>query len=242
MKKLGTFLVIAVAAIGLSAAGCKKKKENAGGGSGTAAVGTGSGTAAAGTGSGTAAGTGAGTAAGTGAGTAAGTGAGTAVVAPAAAVDHIKVVAQHVDAAKGPVDVVFNKWAVTKASFDPANLEGGTAEIEVDIASLTTGIGDRDTHLQSPDLFDVAKFAKATVKIDNVKKASETSYTADATFSIHGVEKKVPTKFEVTASTADSVTVKVSQPINRNDFGVGGVPDKVQADVVLDVQLTLKKI
>ena len=200
MKKLGTFLVIAVAAIGLSAAGCKKKKENAGGGSGTAAV------------------------------------------APAAAVDHIKVVAQHVDAAKGPVDVVFNKWAVTKASFDPANLEGGTAEIEVDIASLTTGIGDRDAHLQSPDLFDVAKFAKATVKIDNVKKASETSYTADATFSIHGVEKKVPTKFEVTASTADSVTVKVSQPINRNDFGVGGVPDKVQADVVLDVQLTLKKI
>ena len=229
MKKLGTFLVIAVAAIGLSAAGCKKKKENAGGGSGTAAAGTGSGTAAAGTGSGTAAGTGA--------GTAAGTGAGTAAVAPAAAVDHIKVVAQHVDAAKGPVDVVFNKWAVTKASFDPANLEGGTAEIEVDIASLTTGIGDRDAHLQSPDLFDVAKFAKATVKIDNVKKASETSYTADATFSIHGVEKKVPTKFE-----ADSVTVKVSQPINRNDFGVGGVPDKVQADVVLDVQLTLKKI
>ena len=38
MKKLGTFLVIAVAAIGLSAAGCKKKKENAGGGSGRAAV------------------------------------------------------------------------------------------------------------------------------------------------------------------------------------------------------------
>jgi polyisoprenoid-binding protein YceI len=190
----------------------------------------------------TAAGTGSGTAAGTGSGTAAGTGSGPAAVDPAAAVDHIKVVAQHVDAAKGPVDVVFNKWAVTKASFDPANLEGGTAEIEVDIASLTTGIADRDEHLQSPDLFDAAKFAKATVKVDNVKKVDDKNFTADATFSIHGIEKKVSTKFEVTATTADSVTVKVSQPLNRNDFQVAGVSDTVQSDVVLDVQLTLKKI
>ncbi len=238
MKKLGTFLVIAVAAIGLSAAGCKKKKENAGGGSGTAAVGTGSGTAAAGTGSGTAAGTGAGTAAGTGAGTAAGTGSGT---APAVAADYLKVIGDHVDATKGKVEVTFAKWSVTKASFDPANLEGGTAELSIDPTSLSSGIPDRDAHLQSPDFLDVAKFATVTVKVDNVKKSGEKTYTADATLNLHGVEKKLPVSFDVVNSTADSVTVKTSVPFSRLDYGIAGVQDKVKPELTLEAVLTLKK-
>ena len=249
MKKLGKFLVIAVAAIGLSAAGCKKKNENAGGGSGTAAAGTGSGTAAA-TGAGTAAGTGAGTAAGTGAGTAAGTGAGTAAVdpnagsgaAPAVAADYLKVIGDHVDATKGKVEVTFAKWSVTKASFDPANLEGGTAELEIDAAALSTGVTKRDDHLRSSDYLDVAKFPLATVKVANVKKAGDKAYTADATVNIHGVEKVWNIKFDVVGSTADSVTVKFSQPFSRVDFGVGGTTaeESAKPEVKIEGQLTLK--
>jgi len=244
MKKLGTFLVIAVAAIGLSAAGCKKKSENAGGGSGTAAAG--SGTAAAG--SGTAA-AGSGTAA-AGSGTAAaGSGSGTAAVdpnagsgaAPAVAADYLKVIGDHVDASKGKVEVTFAKWSVTKASFDPANLEGGTAELSIDPTSLSSGIPDRDAHLQSPDFLDVGKFATVTVKVDNVKKAGDKSYTADATLNLHGVEKKLAITFEAVASTADSVTVKTSVPFNRIDFQVAGVQDKVKPELTLEAVLTLKK-
>lgn len=232
MKKLGKFLVIAVAAIGLSAAGCKKKNENAGGGSGTAAAGTGSGTAA---------GTGAGTAAGTGSGTAAvdpnaGSGA-----APAVAADYLKVIGDHVDATKGKVEVTFAKWSVTKASFDPANLEGGTAELSIDPTSLSSGIPDRDAHLKSTDFLDVAKFTTVTVKVDNVKKSGEKTYTADATLNLHGVEKKLPVSFDVVGSTADSVTVKTSVPFNRLDFQVAGVQDKVKPELTLEAVLTLKK-
>ena len=224
MKKLGKFLVIAVAAIGLSAAGCKKKNENAGGGSGTAAAGTGSGTAA-GTGSGTAA-----------VDPNAGSGA-----APAVAADYLKVIGDHVDATKGKVEVTFAKWSVTKASFDPANLEGGTAELSIDPTSLSSGIPDRDAHLQSPDFLDVAKFAAVTVKVDNVKKAGDKSYSADATLSLHGVEKKLAITFDVVASTADSVTVKTAVPFNRLDFSIAGVQDKVKPELTLEAVLTLKK-
>ncbi|MCC6524565.1 MAG: YceI family protein [Polyangiaceae bacterium] len=159
-------------------------------------------------------------------------------------VDHIKLVADHVDPKKGKVEVVFSKWTVKKASFDPANLEGGTAEIEVDPLSLASGIADRDKHLKSPDYLDVGKFATATVKVDKVKKTGDKAYSAEATISIHGIEKKWSLAFEVVSSTADSVRIKFAQPFNRRDFEVGGKgddKDSVKLDVELRGLLTLKK-
>ncbi|MBI4951493.1 MAG: YceI family protein [Myxococcales bacterium] len=159
-------------------------------------------------------------------------------------VDHIKLVADHVDPKKGKVEVVFSKWTVKKASFDPANLEGGTAEIEVDPLSLSSGVADRDKHLKSPDYLDAAKFATATVKVDKVKKTGDKAYSAEATISIHGIEKKWSMSFEVVSSTADSVRIKFAQPFNRRDFEVGGKgddKDTVKLDVELRGLLTLKK-
>ena len=163
---------------------------------------------------------------------------------PQAEADHLTVVADHVDAAKGKVEVSFGKWSVTKASFDPQNLEGGTAELEVDVSSLSSGVADRDKHLKSPDYLDIGKFATATVKVDKVKKKDDKSYEAEATISIHGIEKKWPLGFEVLSSTADSVRVKFSQPFNRSDFEVGGggdPKDPVKMDVELRGVITLKK-
>ena len=240
MTKLTTTLVIAIAAVGLSLGGCKKKdKEAPAAGSGSAAGSMGSGSAA-----GSAAGSmGSGSAAGS---MGSGSAAGSAVADPVpAAADSFKVTADHVDAAKGKVEVVFGKLSVKAAKFDPKNLEGGTATVEVDVTSLSSGIADRDAHLQSPDFLDAVKFPVITIGVDNVKKAGDTSYTADANVNAHGIEKKLPVKFEVTGSTADSVTVKVNHTFSRADFSVGGKgaedpKDPVKTELVLDATLTLK--
>lgn len=157
--------------------------------------------------------------------------------------DFLKVSADNTDPSKPSVDVVFAGWKVVKASFDPANLEGGTAEIEVDIASLSSGIPKRDNHLKHPDYLDVATFPKATVKVANVKKAGDKSYTADAIMNIHGVEKTWSLPFEVVSSTADSVQVKFSQPFSRLDFNIGKpeAEDSSKAQMVLHGLLTIEK-
>lgn len=162
---------------------------------------------------------------------------------PAATADYLKVTAEHTDPAKPSVDVAFASWKVIAASFDPANLEGGTAEIEVDPASLSSGVPKRDTHLKSPDYLDVTAFAKATVKIANVKKAGDKAYTADATVSIHGIEKTWSLPFEVVSSTADSVQVKFTQPFSRLDFKIGKseAEDSSKDQVTLQGLLTIKK-
>ncbi len=162
--------------------------------------------------------------------------------------DRVEVLARHNkragadDLETDPVVVRFDRFAVTKARFDPKNLEGGTATIELDLASLKTGSEERDSDLKLPEYLDVARFATATIDVANVKKQSDTRYTADATVAVHGVTKTYPVTFDVLATTAGTVRIKGEHAFSRLDFSVGTDPDKdleQRIDTGLTIQLTL---
>jgi polyisoprenoid-binding protein YceI len=155
-------------------------------------------------------------------------------------------IAGQADLDADPVVVHFDKVTVTKASFDPKNLEGGTATIELDPTSIKTGDEERDTDLKSPEYFDVAKFATITIDVGNVKKQTDTKYTADAAVACHGLTKTYPVTFEVLATTADTVRVKGEQAFSRLDFAIGVDPaedptDRVDTALTIQWTLTLKK-
>ena len=171
---------------------------------------------------------------------------------PAAEPDRVEVLARHrsiamqADLDSDPVVVRFEKVTVIKASFDPKNLEGGTATIELDPTSIKTGDEERDTDLKSVDWFDVAKFATITINVANVKKQADTRYTADAAVASHGMTKTYAVTFEVLATTADTVRIKGEHAFSRLDFGIGVDPAKdptERVDTALTIQwtLTLKK-
>ena len=177
---------------------------------------------------------------------------GSAAAEPAAEPDRVEVFARHrpvasqEDLDSDPVIVRFDRLTVTKASFDPKNLEGGTATIELDPTSIKTGDEERDTDLKAPEWFDVAKFATITIDVANVKKQADTKYTADAAVACHGLTKTYPVTFEVLATTADTVRVKGEQAFSRLDFAIGVDPAKdptERVDTALTIQwtLTLKK-
>src|SRR5215207_3005272 len=64
-------------------------------------------------------------------------GSGSAAAARDPKADFISVLAEHAEKKPtDPVEVSFDKFAVKKATFDPKKVEGGTATIEVDLASL----------------------------------------------------------------------------------------------------------
>ena len=146
---------------------------------------------------------------------------------------------------KDPVVVHFEKFKVTKATFDPAKIEGGKATIEVDMTSLKTDSPKRDGHLKTKDYLEVDKFAALVINIDNVKKKDDKTYTADAKVKLKSVEKKYPITFEVVEAKDDWIKVKGEHKFSRTDFKVGKpVADKdesVNADLVVKLQLVLKK-
>lgn len=141
--------------------------------------------------------------------------------APAAA-DSISVFATHTEPKPvDPVEVKINSFKVVKADFDPAKVEGGTAELELDLSSISTDDQKRTDHLKTPDFIDTSKFATANVKIDNVKKTGENKYSADATVKFRDIEKKYPIAFDVTETTADGIRIQLEHKFSRVDFGVG---------------------
>ena len=170
-----------------------------------------------------------------------------AVSQSALADDSIVVLAKHTQPKPNdPVAVKFEKFKVTKAKVDPKKVEGGTATIEIDVASLKTDSDKRDAHLKTPDFLDASKFTTITVDIANVKKTKDAKkFTADATVKFRDVTKKYPVTFEVVSSTADSITIKGEQELSRLDFKVGKDSKDpkeapVQPGLTIQVNLTLK--
>lgn len=162
--------------------------------------------------------------------------------------DSIVVLAKHTEAKPDdPVQVKFEKFKVTKASFDPKKIEGGKATIEIDATSLKTGSDKRDGHLLTPDFLDTAKNPTITVDIDKVKKKADKTYTAEATVKYRAVTKKYPVTFDVVESMADSIRIKSEVNFSRIDFKVGGKDSKdakeapVAAGLTIKMALTLKK-
>jgi polyisoprenoid-binding protein YceI len=166
---------------------------------------------------------------------------------PEASTDHITVLAHHQKPKPtDPVRLEFQKFRVVKADFDPKKIEGGTATIEIDLASFDTHSDQRNAHLKSESYLDVGKFATATIDVANVKQKAGTTYTADATVTVHGQTKTYPVTFDVLETKDDSIKIKGEHTFPRLDFGVGTDPaqnpdESVAPDVTIEMVLTLKK-
>jgi len=171
---------------------------------------------------------------------------------PAAQPDRVEVLARHrpiagkADLDSDPVVVRFDRIVLTRASFDPKNLERGTATFELDPTSIKTGDEERDTDLKSPEFFDVARFPTISIDVANVKKQADASYTADATVACHGVTKTYTVTFAVLATTADTVRITGEHAFSRLDFAIGVDPatdptERVDTALAIRWTLTLKK-
>jgi polyisoprenoid-binding protein YceI len=159
--------------------------------------------------------------------------------------DYVRVLAGHAEPKPtDPVVVSLTGFKVVKADFDPAKVEGGTADLEIDLTSLASGSAKRDNHLKSADYLDVGQFATAKIHVDNVKKTGENAYSADATIDVHGKQQKYPVSFTVLETLPDGIRIKGEHKFKRHDFAIGaaeGAEDSVATDLTIQLQLTLKK-
>jgi polyisoprenoid-binding protein YceI len=112
---------------------------------------------------------------------------------------------------------------------DPSNLEGSSADVTIQAASVNTNNDRRDNHLRSADFFEVEKFPTLTFKSTKVTKVSDTKLQVAGDLTIRGVTK--PTVLDVEFLGAGPVVVEgnpagtragflATTTINRKDFGV----------------------
>ena len=119
----------------------------------------------------------------------------------------------------------------------------GSADVSIDVASISTGVPKLDEHLKSPDFFDAAKFPAITFKAKELKFSGDKLAPVAGDLTIHGVTKPVTLEVKnfkcgphplkkVPACGADLTTT-----IKRSEFGVSAYSPNVGEEVTLEIQV-----
>ncbi len=131
-----------------------------------------------------------------------------------------------------------------KFDFDAANPANSSIQVEIPMASLTTGVAKLDEHLQSPDFFDAAAFPTATFKSTQVTAAGDKKLTVAGDLTIHGVTKPVVLDVTINGNgmhpmqKVAAAGFHATTTIKRSDFGVSkyvpAVSDEVKIAITLE--------
>ena len=119
----------------------------------------------------------------------------------------------------------FNKISGS-LQFDPAIPALGTVAIEIESASIHTGIPKRDEHLRSPDFLAVDKYPLIQFKSTRVEPVALNGYILTGDLTIRGITRSVALDVEYLGQVKSpfdediSIGFSASARINRHDFGV----------------------
>ncbi|MFF9911450.1 YceI family protein [Streptomyces sp. NPDC013457] len=108
---------------------------------------------------------------------------------------------------------------------DGSNPGASAASIEIKIASVDTGIGDRDNHLRSGDFFDAEQFPLMTFRSTEAEQLGGDKYRMTGDLTIKDVTKPLSIDLEFNGSATDPygnerVGFEGSAEILRSDWGL----------------------
>ncbi|MFB7374916.1 YceI family protein [Streptomyces sp. NPDC056222] len=108
---------------------------------------------------------------------------------------------------------------------DGSNPGASTASIDVKIASVDTGIGDRDGHLRSGDFFDAEQFPLMTFRSTEAAQLGGDKYRVTGDLTIKDVTKALSIDLEFNGTATDPygnerIGFEGSAEILRSDWGL----------------------
>jgi polyisoprenoid-binding protein YceI len=134
-----------------------------------------------------------------------------------------------------------------KVEYDPADVSKLSTELTIDAASVDTRVEQRDNDLRSPNFLDVAKYPTITFISKHVEQAGPGKLKIAGDLTIHGVTKRVVLDVEGPSEPIKDprgglhMGTSATTTINRQDFGVSGVPLMVGNDISINIDVELVK-
>lgn len=112
-----------------------------------------------------------------------------------------------------------------QASSDDDQFSNPAISFSAKIASVNTGQEQRDTHLRSPEFFDMEAHPEMTFKASKMEKISDENYKMHGDLTIKGVSKPVQLDVEFGGIGKDpwgntKAGFTVNGKIKRSDFGL----------------------
>lgn len=119
----------------------------------------------------------------------------------------------------------------------------GSADISIDVASVSTGVAKLDEHLMKDDFFDVAKYPTITFKSKDFRFEGDRLVAVKGDLSMHGVTQ--PVTLTVTSFTCKEHPMRKIQAcgadaeatIQRSQWGMSTYSPNVGEDVTLKIEI-----
>jgi polyisoprenoid-binding protein YceI len=138
--------------------------------------------------------------------------------------------------------------------FDPSDKIHVSVDVEIDVASVNTGIKKRDEHLLTGDFFDQKKYPTIRFTSSNVNFLDQKRCRVSGNLTMHGTTRPVTFEGEYAGPRknpyGDETTIGFSgtTTVNREDFGImwgsepmegGGLVAGKEVQIFLDVEADL---
>ncbi len=121
-------------------------------------------------------------------------------------------------------------------NFDPNHLATSKFNVIIDVASINTGNGMKNTHAKSAMWFDAEKYPVISFTSSSITKTAG-GYEAKGTLSMHGVSKEIVLPF-----TFDNNVFTGSFEVNRLDYNVNAAePNHGGAKFKVDITVPVTK-
>jgi polyisoprenoid-binding protein YceI len=103
--------------------------------------------------------------------------------------------------------------------------ESSHVEVEIGVASLSTGNADRDAHLANEDFFDVEHYPTITFASTAVRPLREDTWELVGDLTVRGVTRPVTLQVEfdgggVSPMGDERIGFSAAAEVNREDFGL----------------------
>lgn len=134
-------------------------------------------------------------------------------------------------------------------TYDGKDVSTVSADVTIDATTISTNNERRDTHLKSPDFFEVAKYPTLTFKSKKVVPAGAGKFQLVGDLTMHGVTKEVTFDVEgptpvVNAGRNFVVGANATTKIKRSDWGLtwnraieaGGVTVSDEVKITLGIE------
>ncbi len=153
------------------------------------------------------------------------------VISTAVAGDQYEIDAVHSNVAfrighmMGKVNGRFRKFE-GKIDVDREHPNKSSVTVKIQVASIDTGVAKRDTHLQSEEFFNVAKYPEISFQSRSVKQTGPQSGDILGDLTMHGVTRtitlhaKLVTPLKQGALSERTRWEITCDPIKRGDFGL----------------------
>jgi polyisoprenoid-binding protein YceI len=128
--------------------------------------------------------------------------------------------------------------------FDGKDIEKGTVEITIQIASINTDNEQRDTHLRSADFFDAGTYPTMTFKSKKITKGQGNTFTMVGDLTMKGVTREVTLTGQLHGIIQDPygntrAGISATTVINRQDFKVSWTNKLVDGSLIVGNDVTI---